>query len=64
MKYLSYPTLLEPLDIKDRVVTLDALHTQKKTAKYNVSEKQAHYFLTVKGNQPTLKADIEQLPER
>ena len=56
--------MLEPLDIKDRVVTLDALHTQKKTAKYNVSEKQAHDFFTVKGNQPTLKADIEQLPER
>jgi len=57
----SVPPLLEPLDIKDRVVTLDALHTQKKTAKYLVEEKQAHYFFTVKGNQPTLKKDIEQL---
>lgn len=26
-----------------------------------VEKKKAHYFFTVKGNQPTLKADIEQL---
>jgi len=49
------------LDISGRVVTFDALHTQKKTAKFLVKEKCAHYFFTVKGNQPTLKADIEQL---
>jgi len=39
----------------------DALHTQRKTARYIVKEKKAHYLFTVKGNQPTLKADIEQL---
>lgn len=57
----SVRTLLDPLDISNQVVTLDALHTQKKTAKYLVEEKQAYYFFTVKGNQPTLKADIELL---
>ena len=51
-------TLLEPLNIKGRVVTVDALHTQKKTASYLVDEKEAHYLFTVKDNQPTLRADI------
>lgn len=57
----SVRILLESLDIKGRIITFDALHTQKKTAKYLVEDKQAHYLFTVKGNQPTLKADIEQL---
>lgn len=52
---------LAPLDIAGRVVTLDALHTQVDTARYIVEEKNAHYLLTVKGNQPTLKADIDLL---
>ena len=53
--------LLKDLEITGRVVTLDALHTQRKTAEYIVTEKKAHYLFTVKGNQPTLKADIGQL---
>ncbi|EQD78961.1 transposase, IS4, partial [mine drainage metagenome] len=52
---------LAPLDIAGRVLTLDALHTQVDTARYIVEEKHAHYVLTVKGNQPTLKADIDLL---
>ena len=52
---------LEPLEITGRVLTLDALHTQVDTARYIVEEKHAHYLLTVKGNQPTLKADIDLL---
>lgn len=54
-------TLLDPLDIKDHVVTCDALHTQKDTARYIVKEKNADYLFTVKDNQPTLKQDIEDL---
>ena len=54
-------SLLDPLDLKGRVVTLDALHTQKKTARYLVEEKQADYLFTVKDNQKTLKEDIEDL---
>ncbi len=42
-------------------MTLDALHTQKKTARYLVEEKQADYLFTVKDNQKTLKEDIEDL---
>ena len=55
--------LLEPLDLTGRVVTADALHTQRETARFLVEEKQAHYLLTVKKNQPTLYADLCALSE-
>ena len=53
--------LLEPLDLTGRVVTADALHTQRETARFLVEDKQAHYLLTVKANQPTLYADLSAL---
>lgn len=53
--------LLEDLDIKGKVVTADALHTQKKFAVFIVKEKEADYVLIVKDNQPTLKNDIATL---
>ena len=52
--------LLADLNIKGAVVTADALHTQTKTARYIVEDKGAEYVLTVKDNQPTLRADIER----
>jgi hypothetical protein len=53
--------LLDSLNLKGIVVTADALHTQKKFANYLVEDKEADYVFTVKGNQPTLKQDIETL---
>jgi hypothetical protein len=53
--------LLEPLELNGRVVTADALHTQRETARFLVEDKQAHYLLTVKENQPTLYADLQAL---
>lgn len=50
--------LLKPLDIEGAIVTLDALHTQKKTATYIVEKKKADYVLVAKDNQKTLKDDI------
>ncbi len=55
--------LLDPLNIKDAVVTADALHTQVNHARYLVEEKQADYLFTVKTNQPTLHDDIASLAE-
>jgi predicted transposase YbfD/YdcC len=49
------------LDLTGRVVTADALHTQRETARFLVEDKQAHYLLTVKANQPTLYADLSAL---
>jgi len=53
--------LLEDLEIEDSVVTADAMHTQKETARYIVEDKKADYLFTVKGNQPGLCADIDLL---
>jgi hypothetical protein len=53
--------LLANIDIAGCVVTADAMHTQKNTARFIVEEKQADYLFTVKDNQSTLKQDIESL---
>ena len=55
--------LLEPLALTGRVVTADALHTQRETARFLVEDKQAHDLLTVKENQPTRYADLSALTE-
>ena len=54
--------LLANLDITGCVITADAMHTQKDTARFIVEEKHADYLFTVKDNQPTLRQDIESLP--
>jgi len=55
------PHLLAPLAMEGAVVTGDALHAQKETARYLVEVKKADYLFTVKDNQPTLKQDIADL---
>ena len=56
--------LLAPLDLTGAVVTADALHTQRETARYLVEDKEADYLFTVKENQPTLYWDLARLPQR
>jgi predicted transposase YbfD/YdcC len=56
---LVMPQLLEVLCIKGCIVTADALNCQKAIAE-KIVEKQADYILAVKGNQPTLEAQIIQ----
>jgi predicted transposase YbfD/YdcC len=48
------PALLDSVDVTDAVLTLDALHTQRETAKVIVTDHHATYVLTIKGNQPNL----------
>jgi len=50
--------MLETIDLNDRDITADALHTQRKLATYLVTDRKAHYHFTVKGNQPTLHQDL------
>ena len=57
------PVLLEKMDLRGKVVTGDAMHTQKEFARFLVEDKKADYVLTVKENQPTLKKDIEEMFE-
>lgn len=59
IKYVK--PLLEDLDIEGGVITADAMHAQKETARYIVEEKKADYLFAVKGNQKTLMQDIEDL---
>jgi len=56
--------LLAPLEISGAVVTADALHTQRDTARYIVEDKAADYLFTVKENQSTLYWDLARLPQR
>ena len=53
--------LFEKLDLEDRFVSLDALHTQTETALDLVQEHGAHYTLTVKDNQPGVHETIKNL---
>ena len=50
--------LLDSIDIEGRVITADALLTQRGFADYLVLKRKAHYHFTVKANQPTLLQDI------
>lgn len=54
----AVPALLELLDVEDAVVSLDAMHCQKDTARA-IRDAGADYLLTVKDNQKTLHEDIE-----
>jgi predicted transposase YbfD/YdcC len=54
----AVPALLELLDVEGAVVSLDAMHCQKSTAR-TIRDAGADYLLAVKDNQPTLHEDIE-----
>ena len=53
--------LFGELDLTGRSVSLDALHTQDQTARELVMEHGAHYLMTVKNNQPTLRQNIDKI---
>ena len=50
--------MLNAIDIENKTITADALHTQCVFARYIVEERNAHYHFIVKGNQSTLLEDI------
>lgn len=52
--------LLDGIDIEGKLITADALLTQRKLADYLV-QRGAHYHFTAKGNQAALKSDITVL---
>ncbi|MBU9726348.1 ISAs1 family transposase [Diplocloster modestus] len=53
----AIPKLLKLLELKDCIVTIDAMGTQREIAK-TICEAQADYVLSVKENQPGLYEDI------
>lgn len=56
--------LLDPLDLNEKVVTADAMHTQVAFAQYLKEKKNADYVFVVKENQPTLLKDIQDLDDQ
>lgn len=59
----EFQPLLQPMQLAGKVVTADAMHTQRGHAEFLVKEKHADYVFTVKKNQPTLLADLEALSQ-
>lgn len=51
------PKLLTRLEIKDSIITFDALNTQEKTIKY-IYENKAHYVVPVKDNHKDLAEEL------
>lgn len=56
----AVPKLLSLLELSGSVVTLDAMHCQKETAK-SIIDAEANYILTVKGNQGKLAKRLMDL---
>lgn len=55
----AIPELLRTLDLRGATVTLDAMGCQTEIAA-TIVDGGGHYLLSVKGNQPALKADLER----
>ena len=53
--------LLQRVDLEGSLVTADALNTQTETARIVVQEKGGDYLFTVKGNQPGIAKNAQQL---
>lgn len=59
----EFRPLLKDLDLEGKVVTADAMHTQRDHATFLVEEKGADYLFTaVKNNQPGLLQAIKDIP--
>jgi hypothetical protein len=56
--------LLKTLDLVNKVVLSDALHTQVETGQQILFEQGGDFLLTVKGNQPTLQGTLQHLFEQ
>jgi predicted transposase YbfD/YdcC len=56
----AIPTLLQRLDIKGCIVTIDAVGTQKAIAK-QIQEQEGDYILALKGNQEKISEAVEHL---
>ena len=51
--------LLGRIDVQGKLVSIDALHTQDRTARQIVLEHGGDYLLTAKKNQPSVKAAVQ-----
>lgn len=56
----AIPELLRVLDLAGCIVTIDAMGCQKKIAK-EIVDQEAHYVLSLKGNQGVMHTEVEEL---
>lgn len=56
----AMPRLIDMLDVKGSVITIDAMGTQKEIARKIIGS-DADYILAVKGNQETLEEDVRSM---
>jgi predicted transposase YbfD/YdcC len=54
-------TLLDDVELDGKVVSGDAMHTQRRTAHYLVQERGADYLFTIKKNQPELLSKAQRM---
>ncbi|WP_240136787.1 ISAs1 family transposase [Streptomyces sp. MUM 178J] len=59
----AFTPLLDRMDLRDHVITADAMHTQTGHAE-QITAQGAHYILVVKGNQKKLRRQLRRLPWR
>jgi len=57
----AFPQLTNRIDVAGALITADAMHTQRGHVEH-LRERGAHWLLIVKGNQPTLHAQVRALP--
>lgn len=58
----EFTPVLEGVELTGAVLTADVMHAQRAHADYLVLERDTHYLLTAKGNQPALYAQLKALP--
>lgn len=54
-------TLLDGVELDGKVVSADAMHTQRRTAHYLVQQRGADYLFTIKKNQPELLSKAHRM---
>lgn len=59
----AFATVLDRINLRGLVLTADALHTQTRHANY-LHRHGGHYVFIVKANQPSLHAQLKELPWR
>ncbi|OPX87165.1 MAG: Transposase DDE domain protein [Pelotomaculum sp. PtaB.Bin104] len=60
----AFKPLLEPLDLKGKLITADAMQTQVENARFIVKDKSADYIFPVKQNQGNLFETIRNINEK
>lgn len=58
----AFKLLPAEVDLVGTVVTFDALHSVREQVRWLVQDKEAHYIAVIKGNQPTVSAQLKTLP--